>query len=146
MVIVFLRLLQLPRCNFVEAHTAQVVFVNLGDHVRLFDELVALLTVNLAFCGVRFRLHQLKLVASKNIHCADSFLFVLKEVAFQYTTFKTFLTKSLTEQQRKILGLPASVVHQLTTILVKNRVFINKRNLRRFQANTRWLLFLGTRS
>lgn len=45
-------LLELPSCDLVEAHTAEVVFVDARNLIGSFDELEALLTMLLALCDV----------------------------------------------------------------------------------------------
>lgn len=73
-----LGLLQLAGCDLVKTHTDQVVWVNLGDHIGIFDKLEALLAVELSFLDVGFIVSQVQLVPSEDIHGSNSDFLIVK--------------------------------------------------------------------
>ena len=106
-------LLELTSCDFIKAHAAEIVLINLRYFVSLLDQFVAFLTVFTANCGVWLGFHKVQLMASEHIYSPDSLLLILEQVTLLHTVFETVLPKSLRQQTRELLSLAIAVVHQL---------------------------------
>jgi hypothetical protein len=76
--------------NLVKTHAYQVVRVNLRDSVGLFNQLEPTLAMQLALLTIMLVLRQVKLMPGKHIHCFNSLLFVLKQMAFLLSIINTF--------------------------------------------------------
>ena len=83
-------LLELAGSDFIKAHAYQVVRINLGDSVCLFNELEAALAVAFALLGILFVFGEVELVTGQYVHGFDPKFVVFEEVAFLLSVVDSF--------------------------------------------------------